>query len=338
VRLLLRLLLSLVIAAVLLALLFHWGEVSLGSLVETWRKLPALVYLEALAVHIAIYALRTLRFRLLLPPASRSSFGRMLGVSAAHNLAAYVLPAKTGEATLVLYLKKVCGVPGSEGLASLVVSRLLDLATLCGFLGLGCLHLRAVGRLGLEWLAPLGGALVLGSAALFVLSARSDWLVPCFVTPVRLLRLGSTRLGAKLVGRATEVGRALRHAGGEGRLVRAALVSVPLWLGVFLFFLLLAGGFGLRGEGIGPVESLFGASWAMLANLLPINGFAGAGTQELGWAAGFVQLGVERDVALSTGVGAHLVQLVNVVGMGVLGHLAMAVLGGARARKSGRDA
>lgn len=336
-RLLPRLLLSIAVAAALLALLFHWGEVSLDSLKGTWRKLPVLVYLEALAVHVTIYALRTARFRVLLPPASRSTFGRVLGVSAAHNLAAYVLPAKTGEATLVLYLKKVCGVPGSEGLASLVVSRLLDLATLFGFLGLGCLYLRTTGRLEHDWVGPLGGALVLGSAALFVLSARSDWLVPCLVMPVRLLHLGSTRLGAKLVGGATEVSSALRHAGGEGRLVRGALVSIPLWLGVFLFFLILAGGFGLQGEGIGPIESLFGASWAMLANLLPINGFAGAGTQELGWAAGFVQLGVERDVALSTGVGVHLVQLVNVVGMGVLGHLAMAVLGGAQAKGSGRE-
>ena len=68
------------------------------------------------------------------------------------------------------------------------------------------------------------------------------------------------------------------------------------------------------------------SSWAMLANLLPINGFAGAGTQELGWVVGFRMLGVPEDLALSTGLGVHLVQLFNVVALGLLGHLAMALL------------
>lgn len=328
-RLFLRLLLSFAVAAALLALLFHWGELSLEELIETWRRLPAIVYVEALAVHVSIYLLRTVRFRLLLPPGSRSGFGRVLGVSAAHNLASYVLPAKTGEASLVVYLKKVCGVPGSEGLASLVVSRLLDLATLFGMLGLACLYLKGAARLETDWVAPLGGLLVLGSLTLFVLSSRSDWLVHFFVVPMRLLRLESTRLGAKLTERAQSVGHSLRQAGGAGRLWKAALISVPLWLGVFLFFLILARGFGMSEE-LGPVDSLFGSSWAMLANLLPINGFAGAGTQELGWVVGYVQLGVPEDVALSTGLGVHLVQLANVVGMGLIGHLSMALLAPSR--------
>jgi len=333
VRLLLRLLLSFAVAAALLVLLFHWGELSLEELIETWRRLPGLVYLEALAVHVSIYLLRTIRFQLLLPPESRSDYGRVLGVSAAHNLASYVLPAKTGEASLVVYLKKVCGVPRSEGLASLVVSRLLDLATLFGMLGLACLYLKGTGHLEPDWVVPLGGLLVLGSLTLLVLSWRSDWLVHFFVIPMRLLRLESTRPGAKLTERAQRVGLALRQAGGEGRLWKAALISVPLWLGVFLFFLILARGFGLSEE-LGPIDSLFGSSWAMLANLLPINGFAGAGTQELGWVVGYVQLGVPEDLALSTGLGVHLVQLANVVGMGLVGHLAMALLAPRRSSSS----
>jgi hypothetical protein len=43
----------------------------------------------------------------------------------------------------------------------------------------------------------------------------------------------------------------------------------------------------------------------------------------MGWVLGFGLLGVPRDVALATGTGLHLVQLANVVVLGVLGHVGM---------------
>jgi uncharacterized membrane protein YbhN (UPF0104 family) len=74
----------------------------------------------------------------------------------------------------------------------------------------------------------------------------------------------------------------------------------------------------------------------VLTNLLPINAFAGFGTQEGGWVLGFGLLGVERELALSTGIAVHLVQLSNTVLFGAIGHVAMGLLGaaaGARAQK-----
>ena len=50
----------------------------------------------------------------------------MLAIGAAHNLASYVLPARSGEASLVLYLRGTCGVAPGAAVASLVVSRALD--------------------------------------------------------------------------------------------------------------------------------------------------------------------------------------------------------------------
>jgi uncharacterized protein (TIRG00374 family) len=325
VRTSLRLLVSLIIAAGLLAALFYWGEVTPAQLRASWAQLSASVYLQALAVHVGIYLLRAARFWVLLPPGLRPSVPALLAVSAAHNMASYVLPAKTGEGTLVLYLRKICGVPASEGLASLVVSRLLDLATLALLLSAATLVLAGRGVLRGAWALPLGGLLALGSLTLLALSARSDWLVHGLSFLMGLLRLGSTRLGARLSRGADRVAGALRAAGGEGRLVSAALLSLLLWMGVFSFFLFLARGFGL-GEELGAVEGTFGSAWAVLANLLPINGFAGVGTQEGGWVIGFKLVGVDEAVALSSGLGAHLVQLANVVLFGVLGHLGMALV------------
>jgi hypothetical protein len=242
-----------------------------------------------------------------------------------------VLPAKTGEATFVVYLKGVAGVPGSEGLASLLVSRLLDLTVLVGSIGLAGLVI-AVGAGGAaqrEWLLPTSAALLALAAVLAVLCARSRWLVQLFVWSSRRLRLDRIHLGQRIVAKAEGFGAALHHASAEGRLLGGALLSLPLWLLVFLFYAVLARGLGLAEHG-SLVRTAFGAGLATVANLLPINGFAGFGTQEAGWSIGFRLLGVPRELALSTGIGVHLVQLFNVVLMGVVGHAFMGLVGRAR--------
>jgi uncharacterized protein (TIRG00374 family) len=317
------LLLSLVIASVLLAILFAWGGVDGQELLATLKLLSGGVYAKALGVHFGIYLVRAARFRLLLPAANRPGLPALLAVSASHNLAAYVLPAKTGEGTLVLYLRKVCGVPASEGLATLVVSRLLDLATLSLMLSVATLILAGRGELAASWSPFLGAGLGALALILFVLSARSAWLVRCLTFVVRLLKLDGTRFGKKLLDQADGVELAFREAGGAGRLIGAALMSIPLWIGVFVFYIVLAKGFGI-GTDLDSVQVTFASSWAMLANLLPINGFAGAGTQEGGWVFGFTRVGIDEVAAISSGVGVHLVQLFNVVLFGVMGHAAMA--------------
>lgn len=329
----LRLLLSLLVASLLLAALFRWGGVSLEELLEIWASLPLSVFLQALFVHLGVYTVRATRYRVLLPPEQRPPLPAMLAIAWAHNLAVYVLPAKTGEGTLVLYLRKLCAVPAKVGLASLVVSRLLDLATLAGFLALATLVLAAAGTLPGAWAWPFGALLLVGSVALYVVSARGGWLVCWLTAIVGFLRLDGTRLGRKLDSVANEVADALHVAAGEGRLGAAALLSALVWTGIFGFYFVLSHGFGMNGD-LGPVEVAFGSSWAMLANLLPINGFAAAGTQELGWVVGFEQVGVDRALALSSGLGVHLVQLANVVLFGVLGHAAMALVGSRAAPNS----
>jgi hypothetical protein len=62
---------------------------------------------------------------------------------------------------------------------------------------------------------------------------------------------------------------------------------------------------------------------AMAMTMLPLSAFASFGTLEAGWVVGFGVVGVGRELALATGAGLHLVQLVNAVGLGVVGHVVM---------------
>lgn len=332
-----RILLSLAIAAALLATLMVWVGVELD---EVWAALGSLEpadYALAVAIHIAIYSLRAWRFRLLVPPTDRPSFGRALTVSAAHNLASYVMPAKTGEASFIVYLKRFAGVAGARGLASLLVSRLLDLAVMCTSVSVACFYIAAtasdevqarVGNLVPFAILLLGLTLILG-----VLSARGHLLVVYIERFIKLVRLDRLRLGRAVLARTVEVEEALRSAGGEGRLFSAALLSFPIWMLVFAFYLVLGVGSGLP-EAISFPEVAFGSSATVMFNLLPINGLAGFGTQEMGWTFGFELLGVDRKLALASGISTHLVQLFNVCMFGVIGHLFMGLVKPTRAAES----
>ncbi|TDJ74860.1 MAG: flippase-like domain-containing protein [Planctomycetota bacterium] len=320
-KLAIRLSLSLAIAVVLIVLLMAWGDVGLGAVWNTLKSLDPAVYWTSLLVQAGIYLARAFRFRMLIPDARRPSFGRILPLTAAHSLAAYVFPAKMGEASFVLYLRRVCAIPGAHGLAVLAVSRVLDLAVVAGSLSAVCLLLGALGAAPHSlWLVQIGAALFVLTCGFAWLAANGDRLVTLVTGTARLLRLEPTRLGRTIAGAAERVRAALREVG-RGRFWLGAALSLPVWLLVYLFYAILARGFGLAG--LTFAEAIFGSSLAVLSNLLPINGFAGFGTQDAGWVFGFTFLGVDQKLALESALAFHLVYVFNIAVFGLFGQVAM---------------
>lgn len=334
---LLRGALSVCIAVGLVIALMLWGGVSLVDVWQTVRAMPLLAFVAALCVHAGIYALRSRRFQVLIPGSPPPSFTQAFVIGAAHNMAVYLMPAKTGEASWVLYLRARLGIGSAIGLASLLVARLLDLAVLCAELGLVCLSLAVFGWSDkLPWLWAAGGALLALTLIFFVLSARSQWLVIVAHRLLALSGLAKEGLGKRIEAKLIEVAEALRAAGAGGRLWRAAALTVPQWVGIFAFYAILSRAMGLP-ESINLIEASFGASLAVLTNLLPINGLAGFGTQEGGWVLGFGILGVAHDEALKTALAVHLVQLFDVVVFGLVAQAWMSLRWPARVAPSATD-
>jgi uncharacterized membrane protein YbhN (UPF0104 family) len=131
------------------------------------------------------------------------------------------------------------------------------------------------------------------------------------------LGLERTLLGTRASRFATRVEESL-HAVPAGALRTAALQSVPVWAAVLGVYAVLGTGVGL--EGLSAFDLLFGASLAILGGLVPINGFLGFGTLDMGWAWGFAALGVPEEDAVATGLAFHTLYLVGVGLLGALGH------------------
>jgi uncharacterized protein (TIRG00374 family) len=219
-----------------------------------------------------------------------------------------VTPGRLGEAGKALYLKQDQDLPLSEGLANVLMDRLLDLY---------CILL--IGAVGLAWfrLLPSWALLLVLSATLFAL------LLPAVLLSERLADLGLSLLLRVPILRGHAAGvasAALQFRRGLRPLVTPGLVvPVGLTLAAYgLFFvqgrlLALALALPLSIDYVAVCLSVAGA-----ISLLPIS-FSGLGTRDAILIALFAPLGLaaEQAVAFST-----LFFLTAYVGGGALGALA----------------
>ncbi len=309
--------LSLAVALVALALLFAWGGVDAGDVLGTLAEADLRLVALAFFIQGLIYVFRAIRLRVLLLGAGGAdvSLPGLTAASAAWILDSHVLPAKVGEASLVLHLSRV-GVRGEHGLIGLVVSRLLDLATLLLVLGVACSAMAAAGEHpDLPWLQSLGLFAIAAATVLAVVILRGEHLVR--VGRGVALRVLPRTLGERSGRFLSRVEDALRILPRRS-VLGAALLSLPVWACVLGVYAALGVGVGL--EGLAAADLLFGASLAVLGSLVPINGFLGFGMLDMGWAWGFAAMGVPESHAVSTGLAFHALYIVGVGILGAVGH------------------
>lgn len=298
--------LSVVAAGVLLFLLLRGVDWS-----RAWERLRLLspwTWAVALAVHATIYGLRTLRFAVLIPD-RRVPFAHLWSIQSANQMASLLLPMRTGEITYPIYLRNA-GVPLEVGVAGLVVSRALDLLavltiTVFSAIGLGT----PIDRMPLGSGIPIVLTIAIVAAGLIAVATGGAPFVRAMAAV--LAHLGA---GLRILGRVEQVARGFETVGRYRAVAEAFTLTLLIWIGVDVFYFVLMRGLGF--SELGPVEVAFGASAAILTNLLPVNTFAGIGTQEWGWTWGFQQLGMPHDDAAVSSLAVHAAQLVNV---GILG-------------------
>jgi glycosyltransferase 2 family protein len=306
-----RLSISVAVAALLLFLLLRQVEWA-----DAWALLKRLspgTWLAVLGVHAAIYVLRTLRFAALIPD-RRVPFAHLWSIQAANQMAALLLPMRTGEVTYPIYLRNA-GVSLEVGVAGLVVSRALDLLAVLMLAVFSALYLKTpIERMPPGMALPMVLGVTLAAAALIAIAMGG-------ASFIRFLAVVAARFGASLriLGRVEQVARGFETVGRYRSVAEAFTLTLLIWIGVDVFYYLLMADLGFGS--LKPVGVAFGASAAILTNLLPVNTFAGLGTQEWGWTAGFELLGLDRTSAATSGLAVHAVQLVNVAVLGLVGQL-----------------
>jgi uncharacterized membrane protein YbhN (UPF0104 family) len=98
--------------------------------------------------------------------------------------------------------------------------------------------------------------------------------------------------------------------------LKLAGISAVQWLLTFGAFFAIMRAFA---QPVSISQTVLGATAAVVSGFLPIGGIGSFGTQEAGWALGFVLVGLERSQAVASGFGVSLVTLSYCILLGLVG-------------------
>jgi len=300
-----RVLLSILITVgIIFFLLLQISFEDLYTLLSTidplWAALGSIAYLLAILF-------RALRFKWLIY-SKAIPFSDLFRITAFYHLSLMVLPSKLGELSYPYLLNKNSGMNVTEGLASLIVSRVYDffivlmilLFVSIGFEGLIKVHSTLVILL----VTLLIGFIVFG---LFYMSSFLTW----FSNGLGRISIWTGSRNAKFIlwvqRKMSEVGEDFYAIKTRHTYFPVSLTSLASWVMIFCTFYGYMKSFGMD---IPLTKMLFGSTIGVIANALPISGIGNWGTLEAGWAAGFIMVGLSKEKAIATGFGVHIITFI----------------------------
>jgi uncharacterized protein (TIRG00374 family) len=297
-----RLILSILITVgIIVILLLQISLKDLYALLRTidplWAALGSIAYLLATLF-------RTLRFKWLIY-SKTIPFSDLFRITAFYHLSLMVLPSKLGELSYPYLLKKISAMNVTEGLASLIVSRVYDF-----FIILMILLFVSIGFKGLFKVNPfliiLLIALLIGFI-IFALSSMSSFL-RCFSNVLGRISHGigsrNIRFFLWMQEKMNEMAEDFYAIKARKTYFPVSVTSLGSWIMIFCTFYAYMKGFGID---IPFTKMIFGSTVGVIANALPISGIGNWGTLEAGWAAGFLMVGLSKEKAIATGFGVHII-------------------------------
>lgn len=230
-----RSILILAITVALLAFFFRNANLA-GVWAETRRAEPLLLVL-AVAVTLLTYALRALRWQFLLAPIGKTHFGTAFRTTVIGFAASFFLPARAGEVIRPYLLAKREGLSPTAAFATIILERLLDLATVLLLFG-AFVFTVAPGVLSGDaeqfahvkfWGGVAAAASVIGMLVLFALAGHPERLGRA---AGRVERVLPARIAGIVAGFVESFAQGLAVMRQPSRLAAALAWSFPLWLSI----------------------------------------------------------------------------------------------------------
>jgi len=296
-----RFVLSLLITVGIIFILFT--QISIKDLYRLLINVdPFWTVLGSTAYLLAIF-LRALRFRWLIH-SREILLPELFKITVFYHLALMVLPSKLGELSYPYFLNKRSGLSMTEGLASLIASRVYD------FFIVLIIFLFAI--IGFQGFLRINLSLIILLSVLLILSVMFAFFhMNTFLGWVSIL-IGKMSGGTRLKNSKTIhwVQRKIHEIAEDFYAIKArktyfsvSLASLGSWIMIFYVFYAFLRAFGIK---VSFLKVVFGSTIAVIANALPISGLGNWGTLEAGWAAGFLIVGLSKEEAIATGFGVHI--------------------------------
>jgi len=275
----------------------------LKSVDPLWAALGVTGYLLALLF-------RALRFKWLIHSQDVPLL-ELFRITVFHNLSIMVLPSKLGEFTFPYFLNKISGISMTEGLASLIASRVYDF-----FIILTTFLFASIGFQSLFKISPFLIILLTAFLLVFIFFAFSHMsgLFVWFSNALEKLSKWEKSRNIKsllwMQRKMNEMAKDFYAMKSRRAYLPISLTSFISWIMVFWMCYAFLRGFGID---ISFLRVVFGSTVGMMASALPISGFGNWGTLEVGWTAGFLMAGLNKEKAIASGFGVHILIFITCV-------------------------
>ena len=297
-----------VIGYVLLKL--DWREVSKILLTLNW-----LWILLAFFFYLLSYFFRTHRFRRLLS-FEEIPFHLLYGLTGLYGMYLYLIPAKFGEATFPILVKRRLGINFSTTTGSLIVARIFDFLTIALILPAALFIYWDLVPVNIRLISLFFCVLVYFSYGVFY------WLM---INPARILHKleinSSTKPRMKAIKEFLKgVFEGAQQVHKQKLYWPLLLITLCIWVCLNLnsFLITLALGYDFNFFQIVVVSIIM-----VPVTLFPFQGFANLGAHEVGWVSAFTLFGYPYLEALSIAVSSHIVYVFFVLILGLIGSLAV---------------
>jgi glycosyltransferase 2 family protein len=207
----------------------------------------------------------------------------------------------------------------SASLVTILVERIYDMTAVALMFALNLIWFRPLvnaevsfGRVRMLGLGMLV-ATIAGVIFLTWYRKRSAWLINLLDRHLMRRSFVPQRVGRLVMRLLEQLSRALRVLVNARELAATISWTAALWFGIALANFLVMRAFGLR---VGVSETLFVLGWSLVGSLVPTPGGA-AGAFHAATAAGFLFLGVEKELAAAVSIVLHLVDFGPAVLFGI---------------------
>ena len=300
--------LGIAVSALFLWLAFRglsWGDLTRGA-----AQMSIPIFVAACLLHPLRFWFTACRWQILLRPCGRISVRSLFPIVAVSFAANNVLPLRAGEAIRVIALQRQEGVPGSVGFSTIIVERVVDLATLLGLFAVAALILPIdpTLRSTANGLATMCGA---GVVCVYLLLGFRGRMAGRMNT---LLERWPSAIGKRAAGMITRFVDGMAPLLSGRSVVKVLIYSFASWFVEGAIYCLVAMSFGVH---LSCAQTMLLMVCAALAVLVPSSpGYVGV----FEWvvAGTLVSFGVARVLALTAAVACHVALTVSITLLGLV--------------------
>ena len=282
----------------------------LANLSVSWILVGVLFYLIANVG-------RSVRLKLLIPN-RRTQFRRLLPIVIAHSMFTNILPARTGELSLLFLLKKYETVSLDQSGVALLLARVADYVVVA-FIFVAA----AVASVGTFPTASRASAVIWAAIGLMLLVCvvvlTFTWWGMQFLKLSRMLverfGLASHRLVIFGTENLAQIIEAFRAVQSPKRYLQVFGWSLFIWTATYAGIYAFLWGIGV--ETTFPV-TVVGSTFAVLSKAVPFISVGGLGAHEAGWAVGFMLVGLDKTTAISSGFAVNILTILTSIVFGIL--------------------